>query len=256
MNRVSAVIITYNEEKNIEKCLRSLVDVVDEIVVADSFSEDNTAAICARFPVKFLQRKWQGYAATKNWANQQATNHYVLSVDADEELDQELKSSITAAQKNGLSGAYSINRKTNYCGHWVRFCGWYPDRKIRLFNKNEASWQGDFVHETLELQNGIPVNALKGHLNHYSYHNLQDHRERVIKYARLHAEKMKHSGKRTSKLKAYFSAAWKFFQVYFLKLGLFDGTAGWNIARFSARAVFLKHHYLIEIQNQRDENNN
>ncbi len=255
MTPVSAVIITYNEAKNIKRCLESLVEVVDEIIVVDSFSEDNTPEICAEFPVKFIQREWQGYAATKNWANEQATHPYLLSVDADEALDNPLKSALLTARKQGLSGAYAINRKTNYCGHWVRFCGWYPDRKIRVFHRNEAVWEGDFVHETLSLKHHVKVKQLSGHLHHYSYHSLQDHRSRTEKYAKLHAKKMNVQGKQSSILKAYLSAAWKFFQVYFLKLGLFDGMAGMHIARYSARAVFLKYRYLTELQRQPHENN-
>lgn len=250
MTSVSAVIITHNESANIARCLEALVDVVDEIVVMDSFSTDDTAKICERYPVRFFQQEWQGYSATKNKANQLATHDYILSVDADEVLDEKLQQSVLKERTARLSGAYIVNRKTNYCGHWVRFGGWYPDRKVRLFSKSGARWEGDFVHETLVLKDDIRVVQLDGHLLHYSYHTLDDHRGRIQKYARLHAQKMATDGKSTSSIKAIFSAGWKFLQVYFFKLGLLDGGAGWNIARFSARAVFLKHRLLMDIHSK------
>ena len=251
MTPVSAVIITFNEAANIARCLESLMNLTDEIVVVDSFSTDDTPNICRSYGVQFLQREWAGYAATKNWANGQTQHQYILSVDADEVIDEELARDIQHRRSTGLEGVYSVNRRTNYCGHWVRYCGWYPDRKIRLFPKDKCHWEGDFVHETLVHDNDLNERSLHGHLLHYSYHSLDDHRSRAEKYAGLHAQKMAAQNRSSSSLKAYFSAGWKFIQVYLLKLGLLDGKAGWNIARFSAWAVFLKHRKLIETQAQK-----
>lgn len=241
MTPISAVIITLNEADNIGRCLKSLAGLVDEVVVVDSLSTDKTEEICTAHGARFLQRKWAGYAPTKNWANQQATHQYILSIDADEEVDSELKETILNAAKSGLSGAYELQRKTNYCGHWVKHCGWYPDRKIRIFDKSDAKWTGDFVHEELELAPEVAVQTLNGHLLHYSYHHLSDHRDRAKKYAKLHAQKMAANNRNSSIFKATASAVWKFFQVYFIRLGFLDGIAGWHIARFSAYAVFLKY---------------
>ncbi len=248
MTPLSAVIITLNEADNIGRCLQSLASVADEILVVDSFSTDNTEAVCKEHGVRFIQREWAGYSDTKNWANAQAAHPYILSIDADEEVDNELKKEMLEARKTGLKGAYMLNRKTNYCGRWVRFGGWYPDRKIRVFNREEARWEGEFVHETLALDNNVFVQQLPGHLNHYSYHNLEDHHERAVRYAALHAKKMYTAGRTASKIKAYLSAFWKFVHTYFLKLGVLDGWAGWHIARLSAKAVYLKYQKLIEIQ--------
>lgn len=247
MTPISAVVITLNEAANIDRCLKSLADVADEIVVVDSFSTDKTEELCAAHGVRFIQRKWEGYAPTKNWANQQAKHTYVLSIDADEEVDSVLKQSIKNAAKNGLHGAYELQRKTNYCGHWVNHCGWYPDRKIRLHDKTNATWVGDFVHEELQLKPGIEVQTLEGHLLHYSYHHLSDHQKRAEKYAHLHAQKMAADNRNSSIFKAAASAVWKFFQVFFIRLGFLDGKAGWHIARFSAYAVFLKYKNLREL---------
>lgn len=256
MTPISAVIITFNEADNIARCLDALRDVADEIIVVDSYSTDRTPDICQQYDgVVFLQRKWQGYAATKNWANAQAKHPYILSIDADEVVDDPLKKSILQARTKGLSGAYSVNRKTNYCGHWVKHGGWYPDRKVRLFHRDKARWEGDFVHETLQLDEGVELQSLQGHLLHFSYHRLEDHRQRARKYAGLHAQKMFTSGRHTTFVSALLSAGWKFIAVYFFKLGLLDGWAGWHIARFSAWAVFLKHQELLQLYaKQRNEN--
>lgn len=247
MTSVSAVIITFNEAHNIARCLNALSGLVDEIIVVDSFSTDGTKKICESFEVQFYQREWEGYAPTKNWANAQASHNYIFSIDADEEIDKELAKSLTQARTTGLAGVYEVNRKTNYCGHWVKHSGWYPDRKIRLFPKSSARWTGDFVHETLEVNAELSTHRLEGHLHHYSYHSLQDHATRAEKYAGLHAQKMAAEGKRTSIFKASASAFWKFLQSYIINLGFLDGWAGWQIARFSARAVFLKHKKLLQL---------
>lgn len=246
--RLSAVIITFNEQLNIGRCLQALQGIADEIVVVDSFSTDNTEAFCRQFKnVKFIQREWKGYAQTKNWANEQATNEYIFSLDADEAPDEVLRNTILKQKEIGFSGAYEVNRITNYCGQWVKHCGWYPDKKVRIFRKENARWEGDFVHETLSLNNTEKITMLSGHLLHYSYHTLQDHKNRVEKYATLHAQKMFAEGKNIFPGKALFSAIWKFKQVYFFKLGFLDGKAGLNIARFSAKAVYLKYRKLNEL---------
>lgn len=251
MTQLSAVIITFNEQLNIGRCLQALQGVADEIVVVDSFSTDNTEAFCRQFKnVKFIQREWQGYAQTKNWANQQATNEYIFSVDADEAPDEALRKALVIQKESGFSGAYELNRITNYCGQWVKHGGWYPDKKVRIFKKDIARWQGDFVHETLSLPTSEIITPLSGHLLHYSYHTLQDHKNRVEKYATLHAQKMFAERKTVFPGKALFSAIWKFKQVYFFKLGFLDGKAGFNIARFSAKAVYLKYRKLIELNNR------
>jgi glycosyltransferase involved in cell wall biosynthesis len=245
---ISAVIITFNEQHNIGRCLQSLQEIADEVVVVDSFSTDNTEAICRQYShVKFIQREWKGYAPTKNWANEQAVYPYILSIDADEAPDENLRNVILTLKETSLSGAYELNRITNYCGHWVKHCDWYPDKKVRLFKKGKALWEGDFVHETLKVDVNEKITPLKGHLLHYSYHTLQDHRSRIEKYATLHAQKMHAEGKTVLPGKALFSALWKFKQIYFFKLGFLDGKAGFNIARFSAQAVYLKYQKLNQL---------
>lgn len=248
MTKISAVIITYNEEINIGRCIESLLPVADEIVVVDSFSTDATEAICKKHAkIKFIQREWEGYAPTKNWANQQASHDHILSLDADEALDDKLTQAILNVKNNNFGANYEVNRITNYCGHWVKHCGWYPDKKVRLFKKGSAQWEGDFVHETLKLLDDNPPVLLDGHLLHYSYYTTTDHKNRIEKYSTLHAQKMYASGKTTFPGKALFAALWKFKQVYSFKLGFLDGKAGFNIAWYSALAVFLKYQKLTQL---------
>lgn len=240
MPKISAVIITLNEERNIERCICSLDGIVDEIIVVDSFSTDKTAEICKKHQVKFIQRQWEGYSATKNWANHQVSNPFILSLDADEALSDKLKNSIKTLYLDEKT-AYAFNRLTNYCGKWIKHCGWYPDVKVRLFHKNLAVWEGDFVHEVLKLKPNTPVKHLEGDLYHYSFHTRQDHLNTIEKYATLHAQKLKAAGKKPSFIKEWINPVFKFIKTYFLQLGILDGSSGYHISYLSAKAVRLKY---------------
>jgi glycosyltransferase involved in cell wall biosynthesis len=247
-HKLSAVIITFNEEKNIKRCIEGLLDIADEIIVVDSFSFDKTKSICQSFKeVTFVEHKWEGYSRQKNFANSQAQYDYIFSVDADEVPSEELKAAITKEKLHGFNGNYSMNRLTNYCGAWVKHGGWYPDRKIRIFPKNNTQWEGDFVHETLKTDASLPNKHLNGDLLHYSYHSVEEHIERIEKYSTLHAQQMKLDGKKPNDMKLLFGGAFKFFSTYILKLGFLDGKAGWNIAKYSAKAVSLKYQKLKQL---------
>ena len=253
MDKISAVIITYNEAKNIARCIESLLNVADEIVIVDSFSTDETPAICRKYPVKFHQTDWKGYAATKNYANSLAEYDYILSVDADEAPDETLQKNILLAKQNGLSGAYSVNRLTNYCGKWIRHSGWYPDVKTRLFNKINACWEGAFVHEELKFKTAVPsVVQLDGHLLHYSYYDFEDHQKRADKYSILTAQKLHHNGVRVSVIKPYLSGLGRFIAMYILKSGWRDGYMGWKIASISAKSNILKYKELIRLNRAKE----
>ena len=188
--QLSVVIITLNEEKNIGRCLASVIDVANEIIVVDSFSTDKTQEICQQYNVNFIQRKWEGFAQTKNFANQQAKYDYVLSLDADEALSLELSNAIKKEKEKGLNGAYEFNRLSNYCGKWIYHCGWYPDKKIRLFPKQDTQWEGDFIHEILRIKEISVVSLLKGNMLHYSYYTIREHKEKTKQYANLGADKI------------------------------------------------------------------
>ncbi len=243
MEKLSIVIITHNEEKNIRACLDAVQGLSDDIVIVDSFSTDKTPEICRSYPhVNFVSHNWEGYSAQKNYANSLAKHDYILSLDADEVISDELRKSIEAIEK--FEAVYEFSRLTNYCGSWVHHCGWYPDAKTRIFPREGSFWEGEFVHETLVVPANLPVIRLKGDLLHYSYHTLEDHYRQIERYSTLHAEKMKAEGKKASFIKQFISPPFKFFRIYFLELGFLDGKAGFDIARISAKAVRLKYQKL------------
>ncbi|MFY7991163.1 MAG: glycosyltransferase family 2 protein, partial [Fluviicola sp.] len=167
MQRLAVVIITLNEERNIERCIRSVRDLADEIIVLDAFSTDKTASICKDLGVRFEQRAWEGYSATKNYLNSLVTAEFILSLDADEALSEDLYQEIKSAKTSGFQGTYSVNRMTNYMGKWIKHSGWFPDIKPRLFPKEGSYWDGAYVHETL-VHPPSEEHLFKGILEHYS----------------------------------------------------------------------------------------
>jgi len=244
MLKISAVIITFNEERNIERCLKSLNQVADEIIVIDSFSEDNTAEICKRFPVKFILKEWMGYSAAKNFGNNIANNDYILSIDADEALSDELKKHIMELKKtDNLLDAYRFNRLTNYCGKWVHFGGWYPDTKLRLWNRNKGKWEGE-IHEEIILKNSTKTGFVKGNLLHFSYYTIEQHLNQANKFTDIMSNDLFKKGKNASIFKLLLSPVFKFIRDYFLKLGFLDGYTGFTICRISANASFMKYYKL------------
>ena len=239
-NQLSVVIITFNEAKNIARCLDVAIDLSDDIVVVDSFSTDNTKQICESYQqVNFIQTQWKGYAATKNYANQQAQHHYILSLDADEVISPKLKEAIQ--QLDVLEGVYAFNRLTNYCGKWIRHCGWYPDKKTRIFPKDEVQWEGDYVHETLNIPKTLNTTFLKGDLWHYSFYTVEEHLQQIEKYATLKSQQMFDKGKIPNFTHTLISPIFKFLKTFLLKLGFLDGYYGYIICKNSAYAQRLKY---------------
>lgn len=236
---ITALIITYNEERNIARCLQSLLAVSDEILVIDSFSTDKTKEICSAFPCRFVEMEWLGYSATKNEGQKLATYPYILSLDADEALSEALQREILEA-KPRLRGAYAMPRKNFFAGQWIRGCGWYPDRKIRLFPKAESHWSGDFVHESLSTVS--EVHRFKSDILHFSYETEAEFDQKTEKYACLAAQELVHKGKKANFVKLYLSPVVKFLQVYVWKYGFVDGYRGWYIASRSAYGAYLKYH--------------
>jgi (heptosyl)LPS beta-1,4-glucosyltransferase len=240
MIQLSAVIITKNEARNIGRCLASLEGVVDEIVVADTHSEDDTHAICKAFGARLELMEWEGYAVTKNKANQLAKGDFILSIDADEALSAELKKTILE-ERQQLNGAISFNRLNNYCGKWIRHGGYYPDRKTRIFPRDKATWKGDYVHEYLVIDPGLRVKHIGGDLLHYSYYSIKEHVQRADKYAELASAGMIAKGINKPFFKMIFSPQWKFIKSYMLKAGFLDGWEGLCLSVISAFEVFLKY---------------
>ncbi len=239
--RISAIIITHNEAQNIAACISSLIAVADEILVIDAFSTDTTREIAEKAGAKVIDMEWKGYAQNKNAANNLASNPYILSLDADEVLSLEMKNAILAV-KNNLQGAYAFRRKNYFCGKWIRFCGWYPDVKVRLFPKNGSEWQGDFVHETLKIN--VPVTLLQGDLYHFSYKKKVELILKLQKYTDLAAAEMHKNGKKATFVKLYVSPIVKFLKTYFFALGFLDGYYGLFISYHLAKAVYIKYRKL------------
>lgn len=248
--KISATIITLNEERNIERCILSVKEVVDEVIVLDAYSTDQTKAICESLNVRFEQRAWEGYAASKNYLNGLANGTYILSLDADEALDETLKNEVLRIKNTENPQLYSMNRLTNYCGKWIKHSGWYPDVKLRIFPKDGSKWEGAFVHEELSYPRDLRIEELKGHLHHYSYYSFEDHRARADKYSALTAQKMHAAGKTASAMKPYLSALGRFISMYLLKLGFLDGRMGFKIAQISALSNIFKYKELRRLSRE------
>jgi glycosyltransferase involved in cell wall biosynthesis len=241
INRITAVIITKNEERNIGRCLDSLIGVADEIVVIDSFSDDVTAEICKNYQLRFIQKEWLGYAETKNFGISLANNPFILSLDADEALSEELRNEILILKDNEISSdGFYLNRLTNYCGKWIYHCGWYPDFKIRLWRKEAGLWEG-IIHEEVKLLPAARTGKLKGNILHYSYYSVNEHIEQMIRFTDLMAEDLFQKGKKVTIFRVVLSPLVKFLKSYLLRGGFRDGFYGLVICCLSGMASFLKY---------------
>lgn len=249
MTQLSVVIITLNEERNIGRCLQSVKGIADDVVVVDSGSTDRTNSICMEFGARFITHNWLGFAETKNFANAQAKFPLILSLDADEALSDRLKASILAvkAMESGKT-AFSMNRLTNYCGKWIKHCGWYPDTKIRLFNRDHARWTGKVIHEKLTTDQGIETEHLEGDLLHYSYYSIAGHIAQANRFTDLTAEEAFWEGKNSGIMQILMKPPVKFIRNYFFKLGFLDGYYGFVICRISAQATFFKYIKLRQLR--------
>src|SRR5699024_9646218 len=211
------------EERNIGRCLASLQDVVDEIIVVDSGSSDKTETICRQYGAQFIYQNWLGYGKQKNKALEYATSDYILSLDADEALSPQLKATLMALKNTTMLDAYQLTRLTNYCRQWIKHCRWYPDKKIRLWRKGQAIWTPPAVHETVQLADGAKLGTLTGDLLHYTYYSLTEHVAVANKYTTLVAKEYAKRGKKASWVKIFFSPLFCFFRDYFLRRGFLDG---------------------------------
>lgn len=248
MPQLSVVIITFNEEKNIGRCLESVKDIADEIVVVDSFSTDRTEEICQAENVRFIKHKFEGHIEQKNWAITQAIYPHILSLDADEALDEKLKKSIVEIKNNWQHDGYYMNRLTNYCGKWIRHCGWYPDKKLRLWDSRKGKWEGINPHDKYELLEGDKnTGYLKGDILHYSYYTIDQHRQQTEKFTTLSAKALYLKGKRSNWIKLFISPIIKFLQNYFLRLGILDGYYGFMVCKISAHSTYLKYYKLKQL---------
>jgi len=246
--KISGVIITYNEARNIARCLQSLQVVCDEILVLDSYSTDSTSQICHSFGVRFEQNTFEGHIQQKNEALQRASHPWVLSLDADEALSPELRASILALKKESpQKGGFTFNRLTNYCGKWIHHSGWYPDTKLRLVTKADAQWGGINPHDQLLPSKELQLQHLKGDLLHYSYYTKADHFKQIAYFSAIAAKELHARRIKSSIPTIIIKVAAQFIKSYFIKLGFLDGAAGWQIAVRSAYATQQKYQLLRKL---------
>ena len=256
MQKLSVVIIAFNEEHNIGRCIDSVAGIAGEVLVVDSGSTDATKAICESKGARVIYHAFEGHIEQKNYAASQAANEWVLSLDADEALSKELRNSILGLlndeagldQWGGVYG-YSMNRLTNYCGHWVRHCGWYPDTKLRLFSRSRGAWGGTNPHDKYELADkSAPIGFLKGDILHYSYYTVAEHYKQMEYFATIAAKANIAKGKKANSSNLVINPVAKFIRHYIIKLGFLDGATGFTISRISAWGTYLKYFKMLEIQ--------
>lgn len=237
--RITATIITRDEQDNIARAIRS-VGFCDEILVVDSGSTDQTVAIAKSLGATVICKDWPGYAAQKNFAAEQARHDWILSLDADEAVTPRLATSIQLLTPASVRCAgYDFPRLARYCGRWIRHSGWYPDRKVRLYDRTRGRWVGKYVHESVQ------VDGERGHLDgdllHYTCDSIEAHRANLERYTDLAARELRESGRSVGALHPLLAPIHSFVKAYVLQLGFLDGRAGITIARMAARYVYLKY---------------
>ena len=239
MMKISTTIITFNEEQNLPRAIESL-RCCDEILIVDSGSTDRTVEIAEKFGARVIEANWRGYAGQKNYASEQATHDWILSIDAVEALSEDLEGEIWHLKKNGPDcDAYTVPRLAQYLGRWILYSGWYPDRKVRLFDRGKARWFGDYVHESV-ISTG-KVGELEGNLLHYTCGSLSEHLKTMDRYTTLAAEEVVARKKKVSLRHLLIDPQWTFFKTYIVQRGFLDGTEGLAIAYMAALYTFLKY---------------
>ena len=240
MAKISACIISFNEEKKIEDCLKSLAGIADEIIVVDSNSTDNTVAIAQKYTDRIILQDFLGFIEQKNFAVQQAENDWVLSLDCDERLSPELQDAITGIKGTiEQAGAYRMPRKTFYIYRWLNHC-WYPDLKTRLFNRNTSRWGGTNPHDHIVTQGNNTV-RLKGDIYHYSFDSISDHLRTIDSFTEIGADELVRKKTPVTIISPLTHSSWTFLKLYIFKRGFMDGFAGIVVSVLSAMHVFVKY---------------
>jgi len=237
--KISATIITFNEQDNLPRALQSL-GCCDEIVVVDSGSTDRTVELARSFGARVIERDWPGYARQKNFAAEKAEHDWILALDADESLSEELQRELAEIQRRGCGfDAYSCPRLAQYRGKWIRHSGWYPDRKVRFYDRRKARWVGDYVHESVRVDGSL--GTLDGDLLHYTCPSFARHIESVNRYTTLAAQEMTAAGRSVGVARMLAAPPWAFVRSYLLQRGFLDGREGFLIASMAAFYVFAKY---------------
>lgn len=251
MPKISAVIITYNEELFIDKCLASIDGIADEILVVDSFSTDATEKICKKYNTRFVKHEFEGYRDQKNFALGLATYKNILSLDADEALSDKLRKSILVVKDKWKYDGYLFNRRNNYCGKWIKHSQWYPDRQLRLFYSDKGLFGELNLHEKFIMLNGAKIGRLKGDLLHWPFTSRQDHIDKMKKYSLIGAEEFHKAGRKANLFTPYIHLIWGFIRTYIIKLGILDGHEGYLICTEYAKSAFNKYKKLRHLNKDR-----
>jgi glycosyltransferase involved in cell wall biosynthesis len=239
MLKISATIIAHNEERNIARAIESL-RCCDEIVVVDSGSTDRTVEIASKLGARVVETHWRGYAAQKNFAVQQASHDWILSLDADESVSEALEAEIWQIKKSGpTADAYTMPRLAQYLGRWILHSGWYPGRKVRLFDRRKARWKGDYVHESVVVEGRL--GHLESNLLHFTCNSLSEHLRTLDSYTTLAAAELIDQREPVGWLKLLCDPPWTFISTYFIKRGFLDGPEGLAIAYMAAFYNFIKY---------------
>jgi glycosyltransferase involved in cell wall biosynthesis len=240
--KISATIVTLDEERNIARAIDGLRPCVDEIVVVDSGSSDRTREIAVELGARVVREEWRGYAEQKNFAAASAAHDWILSIDADEELTPALTAEIGALREQAEPtdmGGWTMPRRARYLGRWIGHSGWYPDRKIRLYHRGRGAWKGERVHESVAVTGA--VGALRNDLLHYTCDSLGQHLRTIDRYTALAAQALADSGEPVGFLRMVVAPPWTFFRTYFLQRGFLDGGHGFVIAAMAGFYTFLKY---------------
>lgn len=235
-SKISAVIISKNEGDRIATCIESLIPLTDDIIVVDSGSTDGTKEKATNLGAKVFESKWLGYGNTKNFGHTLSKYDWIISIDADESLSKDLLHELKNTDFE-FGCVYSIDRQNIYLGKKIKYSGWSPDWVHRVFNKNEAKWNDNLVHEKLIFPDSFKTKKLKHKLIHNSYRSIEDHRDKIEKYAALRAQIWRDKGRHPNVIKRWLGPVFKAFKSYILKLGILDGREGWMIAKMNAHLV-------------------
>jgi glycosyltransferase involved in cell wall biosynthesis len=237
--KITATIITLDEERNIQRAIESLRST-DEILIVDSGSVDRTVELAQKLGARVIEAGWRGYSGQKNWAAEQASHDWILSLDADEALSEALEAEIWNLKKKGPQyDAYTMPRLAKYLGRWILHSGWYPDRKIRLYNRRKAQWVGQFVHERVQVAGRI--GHLKANILHFTCDSLSEHVKSLERYTTLAAQELASRKAPIGWFQMIFEPPWTFIRSYFLQLGFLDGLEGLIIAYMASFYTFLKY---------------
>ena len=237
--KITATIITQNEERNIVRAIESL-RCADEILIVDSGSTDRTIELAQNLGVRVIEGGWRGYSAQKNWAAEQASHDWILSLDADEALSEALEAEIWTLKKNGPEyDAYTMPRLARYLGRWIFHSGWHPDRKVRLYHRAKAQWVGEFVHESVSVDGR--AGHLESNLLHFTCDSLSEHLRTLDRYTTLAAQEIVARKLKVPLWRVIIDPLWTFVKTYFFQRGFLDGLEGLIIAYMAAFYTFLKY---------------